>query len=78
MTENQSQVQQQTSTSTTNDIPTSARDILLAKVGEFIIQATQKRASDENEDALSLYQRASEILYALVNSMFYDMYAIFF
>eukprot|EP00026_Physarum_polycephalum_P006260 Phypoly_transcript_06302.p1 GENE.Phypoly_transcript_06302~~Phypoly_transcript_06302.p1 ORF type:complete len:569 (+),score=132.21 Phypoly_transcript_06302:42-1748(+) len=49
-------------------IPKTARDILLAKVGEFVADATRKRTDGEHEDALSLYQRATEILQALINN----------
>lgn len=52
------------------DIPKTARDILLAKVGEFVADATRKRTDGEHADALSLYQRAAEILQALINSMY--------
>jgi hypothetical protein len=55
--------------STQVTIPKTARDILLAKVGEFVAEATRKRTDGEHTDALSLYQRATEILQALINSV---------
>ena len=58
----------------TTQIPKTARDILLAKVGEFVAEATRKKTDGEHEDALSLYQRATEILQALIISMFFDYY----
>lgn len=51
------------------NLPKSARDILLSKVGEFVVQATQKKAKGDDDDALSLYQRSAEILIALISSM---------
>lgn len=50
-------------------IPNTARDILLSKVDEFAVQAGEKRLNGAHEDALSLYQRAAEILLALTQSM---------